>query len=43
MLSHVLEGEYDPSLLPSQIVRPVDGRLTWLVDREAAAKLEDRG
>jgi 6-phosphogluconolactonase len=38
-LRDVLEGPYDPSRLPSQIVRPVDGQLTWLVDREAAAKL----
>lgn len=41
-LCDVLEGDYDPSFLPSQIVRPVDGRLTWLVDQEAAAKLEGR-
>ena len=40
-LRDVLEGPFDPSRLPSQIVRPVDGRLTWLIDREAAARLGD--
>ncbi|MCE9555694.1 MAG: 6-phosphogluconolactonase [Planctomycetes bacterium] len=39
-LRDVLEGPYEPSHLPSQIVRPVDGRLTWLIDRAAAARLE---
>ena len=38
-LAHVLEGPYDPNTYPAQIVEPVDGRLTWLVDRAAAAKL----
>lgn len=39
-LREVLKGERDPSRLPSQLVRPTDGTLEWLVDREAAAKLE---
>ena len=39
-LDEVLDGPYEPSLLPSQIVRPIDGRLTWLVDKAAAAELE---
>ena len=38
-LRDVLEGPYDPARLPSQVVRPVDGRLTWLVDVAAAANL----
>ena len=38
-LREVLEGPYDPARVPSQVVRPVDGRLTWLVDAAAAAKL----
>jgi 6-phosphogluconolactonase len=39
MLKRVLEGPYDPAQLPAQVVRPVDGRLTWFVDAAAAAKL----
>ncbi len=39
MLRRVLEGPYDPSALPAQVIRPVDGELTWLVDRAAAARL----
>lgn len=37
-LRHVLEGPYQPDLYPSQIVRPPQGALLWLVD-EAAARL----
>lgn len=36
MLHRVREGEYDPTLLPSQSICPHDGRLLWLVDRAAA-------
>jgi 6-phosphogluconolactonase len=39
MLQRVLEGRYEPAGLPAQIVRPVDGQVTWFVDAEAAAKL----
>lgn len=39
-LAAVLEGPADPERLPSQRVRPVDGRLLFLVDEAAAAKLE---
>jgi 6-phosphogluconolactonase len=39
-LREVLEGERDPSRLPSQMIRPGDGTLEWFVDRAAAAKLE---
>lgn len=38
-LSAVLEGPYDPIRYPIQIVNPAEGRLTWLVDRVAAAGL----
>lgn len=38
-LYDVLKGKYDPIDYPIQIVHPVDGTLTWLVDRAAAAKL----
>lgn len=38
-LKEVLEGPPDPMRLPSQLVRPIDGRLLWLVDESAAALL----
>jgi 6-phosphogluconolactonase len=41
MLHAVINGPFQPEQLPSQIVRPTDGRLTWLVDEVAAAKLRE--
>jgi 6-phosphogluconolactonase len=38
-LAAVLEGPRQPNLLPIQVLAPTSGRLTWLVDRAAAAKL----
>jgi len=38
-LAAVLEGPRDPRTYPSQILEPSPGRLTWLVDEAAAAKL----
>jgi 6-phosphogluconolactonase len=38
MLRHVLEGKNTPSL-PSQRVDPSDGKLLWMLDEAAAAKL----
>jgi 6-phosphogluconolactonase len=38
-LRAVLGGPYQPEHLPAQIVRPVDGRLLWMVDRAAAQLL----
>jgi len=35
----VLEGPRDPERLPVQLVAPESGRLVWLVDQAAAAKL----
>ena len=32
-LKQVLEGPYTPDLLPAQAIRPVQGRLTWMVDQ----------
>jgi len=40
VLRAVLEGAYHPDVLPSQQVRPLRGRLTWLVDRSAAERLQ---
>jgi 6-phosphogluconolactonase len=41
-LAAVLDGPFDPTLYPIQIVRPRHGTLTWLVDNDAAAKLRSR-
>jgi len=38
-LTRALEGPYDPTACPVQIVRPTNGRLTWLVDSAAARLL----
>jgi 6-phosphogluconolactonase len=38
-LAQVLEGPEDPQRLPAQMVRPANGRLLWLADREAASRL----
>jgi 6-phosphogluconolactonase len=38
-LESVLHGEYRPSTYPAQAVKPHDGSLTFLVDREAASDL----
>jgi 6-phosphogluconolactonase len=38
-LRRVFLGGYDPETLPSQLIRPTSGRLTLLLDRDAAALL----
>ena len=43
ILRDVLEGNYDPETKPSQLIRPVNGRLTFLLDAAAAAKLPQPG
>ncbi len=42
-LRRVLTEPEQPHLLPAQAIRPTAGRLSWLVDAEAAAGLEHRG
>ena len=39
MLREVMEGRADPFLIPARLIRPVQGELLWLVDREAAGLL----
>ncbi|MGH2585100.1 MAG: 6-phosphogluconolactonase [Dehalococcoidia bacterium] len=39
VLHQVLEGPYQPDVLPSQIVKPVHGQLVWLLDQAAASRL----
>jgi 6-phosphogluconolactonase len=41
-LHDVIDGPHTPDLLPAQVVEPVQGRLTWLVDEAAAIQLHDR-
>lgn len=36
----VLEGEYQPDEYPAQIVQPVKGEVTWMLDQAAASKLQ---
>lgn len=38
-LAQVLEGEPQPEKYPAQGIAPVQGRVTWLVDRDAASQL----
>ncbi len=39
VLAEVLTGPYDPERLPSQFIRPSNGKLRFLLDDAAAAKL----
>jgi 6-phosphogluconolactonase len=38
-LRHVLEGPPRPDVLPSQLIKPGNGALLWLVDEAAAGRL----
>lgn len=38
-LHRALEGPWDPEEVPARLVRPVNGRLVWLVDTPAASRL----
>lgn len=39
-LHSVLEGPFQPEVLPAQIIRPARGRLLWLLDKASAGRLE---
>lgn len=39
----VLEGPADPNDVPAALIRPVDGRMTWIVDAPAASRLARHG
>jgi len=41
-LQAVIEGPRDPEQLPAQLIRPVAGRLAWLVDQAAASRLGEK-
>jgi 6-phosphogluconolactonase len=38
-LANVLKGDSRPDQFPAQRIQPVDGKLTWMVDAQAASKL----
>jgi 6-phosphogluconolactonase len=40
-LKSVMEGSYQPELYPSQLIRPRNGTLLWLVDEKAAHLLSE--
>ena len=42
ILRKVLKGAQDPRSIPAQLIKPVDGGLLWLVDRDAARLLRQR-
>ena len=42
-LHEVLEGNYQPSLYPSQVINPFDGEIHWFVDKAAASALKSIG
>jgi 6-phosphogluconolactonase len=42
VLREVVKGEADPERLPAQLIKPVQGRLLWLIDRDAAALLSQQ-
>lgn len=39
-VQHVLAGEHEPDLYPSQVIQPFNGELYWWIDEAAAADLE---
>ncbi len=39
ILHRIIEGSYDPNVLPAQIIKPGNGNLYWFLDKEAAKKL----
>jgi 6-phosphogluconolactonase len=38
-LKNVLEGEFQPDIYPSQLIKPVKGELHWFLDEDAAKLL----
>jgi 6-phosphogluconolactonase len=42
ILRNVLKEAQDPRSIPARLIKPVDGGLLWLVDRDAARQLRQR-
>ena len=38
-----VRGPIDPLRIPAQMVRPVDGELVWVLDRDSAEELGETG
>jgi len=41
-LQEVLFGDYNPSLYPSQIIKPISGELHWFLDQDAAKGIAEK-
>jgi 6-phosphogluconolactonase len=41
ILKEVIEGEYMPSTLPAQLIKPENGELQWFLNKESAKKLSN--
>ncbi len=39
ILYRIIEGQYEPNVLPAQLIRPENGELHWFLDKVAAEKL----
>ena len=39
ILYRVIEGQYEPNVLPAQLIKPENGELHWFLDKVAAEKL----
>ncbi|MBC7652116.1 MAG: 6-phosphogluconolactonase [Deinococcales bacterium] len=39
ILKEVLQGDYQPNMYPSQLIKPINGNLHWFVDKDAATLL----
>ena len=40
VMKEVLEGSHNPSKIPAQLIRPLNGELKWFVDKTAAELLD---
>ena len=43
VLKQVIEGEYNPTHFPAQIIKPINGELYWFLDEAAAKDLSNAG
>ncbi len=39
ILYRILEGKYEPDILPAQMIKPENGELYWFLDKKSAGKL----
>ena len=43
VLKQVIEGEYNPTHFPAQIIKPINGELYWFLDEAAGKELTNAG